>query len=335
MRNLIDLCLMATGRVSVPELYRLVTTAPTNLEFVRSAEWRKNSACCRALTEADRRVERAAARQDLELVADYFLHEFPALSEKTRSVVVSTFTSMIDVLNRGLLRTLFCGETNVTPDLVEQGKIIVLALPVKEFGFVGQVAQVLFKAAFQRAIERRDLAKSPRPGFLWADEAQHFVTSDDALFQTTCRSARVATVMLTQSLPVFEAALGGGEKGRAEAMALLGNLNTKVFHSQSDPQTNEWAATLIGRTRQMFASTSHSYQPADWASASLGMSLPGHGTAGLTESYEYELQPVAFSLLRTGGPDTGMLVDAVVYQNGRRFHGTGRNYLHATFRQLP
>ena len=89
--------------------------------------------------------------------------EYPNLSEKTRSVIVSTFTSMIDVLNRGLLRELFSGTTTLTPEAVEDGKIIVVDLPVKEFAEVGQFAQAIVKHSFQRSIERRCVAESPSP----------------------------------------------------------------------------------------------------------------------------------------------------------------------------
>ena len=118
---------------------------------------------------------------------EYFLTEFAGLSERTRSVIVSTFTSMIDVLNRGILSELFSGATNITPEAIEDGAILIIDLPVKEYAEVGQFAQVLWKAMFQRAIERRNLRTNDRPVFLWADEAQYVTTSYDMQFQTTCR----------------------------------------------------------------------------------------------------------------------------------------------------
>ena len=125
---------------------------------------------------------------------------------------------------------------------MERGTILVIDLPVKEFGEVGLFSQVLWKIAFQRAMERRSLKGSPRPVFLWADEAQYFVTSpNDMQFQTTCRSAGVATVFLSQNVSNFYAALGNGERGKAEADSIFANLNTKIFHANGDPVTNEWA----------------------------------------------------------------------------------------------
>lgn len=330
-RNVVDLLSLATGRLSVPDLYRVVISAPTSLEQIGSDHWKSHSYCFNCLAEADRRAKSLREQSDFEIVTNYFMLEFPALSDKTRSVIVSTFTSMVDVLNRGLLRELFCSDTNVTPEAIRDGKIILIDLPVKEYAEVGQFAQVLWKHAFQRSIERRNLAEHPLPVFLWADEAQHFVTSYDMQFQTTCRAARVATVLLSQNYSNFLAALGGGEKARAETDSLLANLNTKVLHANGDPVTNEWAAGLIGRSRQLLASGNSSYE-ADEAWPAL-FSRRGNSSTGFSEAYEYEVQPREFTRLATGGPGNGWNVDAIVFRNGRAFNSTGRNYQRVSFCQ--
>lgn len=336
-RNLVDLAIMADGRISIPGLYAMLVSAPTSVEHARSDGWRKNSLLFHALAKADRNPKTPRQEADFALVADYFLCEWPALSDKTRSVVLSTFTSMIDVLNRGVLGELFSGETNVTPDIVTGGKILVIDLPAKEFADVGQFAQVLWKYTFQRSIERRNVVENPRPVFLWADEAQHFLTSYDMQFAATCRAARVATVILSQNVSNFYAALGGGDKGRAEADSLFANLNSKVFHANGDPVTNEWAASLIGRSRQLFMNGSNS-APTDDMTSLLGMAglrPPGQTSGGFSESYEFEVQPSAFTQLRTGGPAADWNVDGIVFQNGRLFRGSGRTWLPVTFRQEP
>ncbi|MBX6312463.1 MAG: TraM recognition domain-containing protein [Isosphaeraceae bacterium] len=332
-RNAIDLTTLSGERLSIPNLYRLIVSAPTSTAEARSDEWKAQSFCYRCLELADDRPKSPRERADYEIVADYFLLEYPALSEKTRSVIVSTFTSMIDVLNRGVLRELFCTDTNVTPEAIEQGKILVIDLPVKEFAEVGIFSQVLWKYAFQRSIERRDVRRNPRPVFFWADEAQYFLTSYDMQFQTTARSSRVATVLLTQNLPNFYAALGGGEKGKAEADSLIGNLNTKIFHANGDPVTNEWAATLIGRTRQYFINAGNSYEPDDGSARWMGLRKAPSTNAGVTEAYEFEVQPGAFTSLRKGGAANRGLVDAILFQGGRRFESTGRTWMPVTFQQ--
>ncbi len=249
-RNVVDLLALAKGRITIPELYRVVVSAPTSLPI--SAEFKERSFCMQCLVEADKRPKTQRQLGDFEIVADYFMLEFPGLSDKTRSVIVSTFTSMVDVLNRGILAELYSGKTNITPQAAQDGKIILIDLPVKEYGEVGQFAQVLWKYAFQRSIERRNVDENGRPVFLWADEAQYFLTSYDHSFQQTCRAARVATVALSQSYSNFVAVLGGGEKGRAEADSLLGNLCTKIVHAVGgDPVTREradrWASGATAR----------------------------------------------------------------------------------------
>jgi type IV secretory pathway TraG/TraD family ATPase VirD4 len=334
LRNLVDLLVMSKGTLSVPDLYRAVISAPTSLKQVGSEEWQKSSFCYRCLREADSRGKSPSQFRDFEIVADYFLAEYPGLSERTRSVVVSTFTSMIDVIHRGVLAELFCGtKTNITPEAIEDGAILVIDLPVKEFAEVGQFAQVLWKVAFQRSIERRNLAQNSRPVFLWADEAQYFTTAYDMQFQTTCRAARVATVYLTQSICNFYAALGGGEAGKAQADALLANLNTKIWHALGDYVTAEWASLLIGRSRQFLTNSSTSYQAGDWFSELTGIGAAAQTSAGVSEQIDFEVQPRRFTTLRKGGPANRWEVDGIIFQGGRRFRQTGKTWMPVTFRQ--
>jgi TraM recognition site of TraD and TraG len=329
IRNVVDLLALAKGRLSVSDLYRVVITAPTSLEEVGSKSWQRTSFCLECLRDGESRLKSPAQLHDFEIVADYFLLEFPALSDRTRSVIVSTFTSMIDVIHRGVLAELFCGKTNITPEAIQDGAILVIDLPVKEFAEAGQFAQVLWKVIFQRSIERRDLSRNVRPVFLWADEAQYFTTACDMQFQTTCRAARVATVLLTQNISNFYAALSSN----AQADSLFANLNTKIFHANGDPVTNEWAASLIGRSRQFLANANSSHQPEDPFNQFWGFHSNPGTSAGITEHIDFEVQPREFTTLRRGGRTSRRQVDGIVFQGGKRFHATGRTWMPVTFRQ--
>lgn len=338
MRNGTDLVSLATGSVSVPDLVRVVLSAPQSPGQVSDRDFQEGSYCFQCLKAADQKPKTARQQHDFGVVCDFFLLEWPRLAERTRSVIQATWMGWADMLNRSLLRELFCTDTTITPEVVEDGKIILIDLPVKEFGEVGQFAQALWKYCFQRSIERRNVATSLRPVFLWADESQHFITSYDMQFQTTCRAARVATVYLTQNVSNVYAALGGGDKGRAEADSIFANLNTKIFHANGDPVTNEWAASLIGRSRQFLASGNSSYDNDHRWAAAVGLDwLDGGGStsAGFSETFEYEVQPREFTRLRTGGPANGWIVDGIVFQNGRTFAASGRTWLKTAFRQRP
>lgn len=332
IRNLVTLLLVAKGRVTVPDLYRLVVSCPTSRDQLASEDWKKQSFCFQCLAEADQRPKTPRQRRDFELIADYFMVELCQLSDRTRSVIVSTFTSMVDVLNRDLLHDLFSTDTTVRPEDTLDGKIIVVDLPVKEFAEVGQFAGVLWKFVWQRVVERRDLSANDRPVFLFVDEFQHFLTSHDALFQTTARSSRVCTCYLTQNISNLLACLGG-DSAKAQVDSLLGNLATKIWHLNSDPVNNEWAATVVGRTRQLYMSMNATQQPSTSFSRLFSVYEDSQVSSGCSEQLDFEIQPRRFTQLRSGGPQNGFEVDALLYQGGRVFDATGKTWIPVTFDQ--
>ena len=243
---------------------------------------------------------------------------------------------------RGTLGRLFCTEGNFTPEDTFKGKIIIMNLPVKEHNELGQFAQVLFKYVWQRAVERRippgikrkEAEQAIRPVFLWADESQFFANSYDALFQSTARSSRACTVYLTQNFPSYLSVFGGSNS-RAEVEAFVGNLQTKIFHANGDPTTNNWAADSIGRARQTHYTGGMSEQLGKTASAGgLSQSAGGH------QSVDFTVQPQEFTMLRTGGEENKMQVDAIIFQGGRRWvldekpPKKVQNYLHQVFPQI-
>lgn len=333
LRNFVGLLVLALGTVTISDLYQAILSAPQSAEEARSESW-KTSFTFRLLKLADDKPKTPHQRHDFGLIADYILKELPLLPQKTRGSIVAMFTAMSDALQRGVLHDLFGTDTTFTPEATEHGRIIVVGLSVKEYGELGLIANVLMKYAWQRSIERRaNEGPGTRPVFLYADEAQYFVTARDMLFQTTCRHAKVATVLLTQNVSNFYAALGGGEKGRAEADSLFANLNTKVFHSNGDAVTNQWAAEQIGRSRQFFLNTNQSSHADDWFETVTGMGNSGNSSTGMSEQMDFEVQPSAFTMLRTGGAQHDKYIDAVVYQSGRTFNATGKAWLPVTFRQ--
>jgi hypothetical protein len=318
LRNAIDLAVLAADDLDLPSLYRIITSAPRTPAEAEDAGWRDKSVCSRLIEVAEARAKEKNREADFELTRDYWLREFPSLADETRSVIVSTFTSMADCFLRGMLRKLFCGDLNFQPEDSFDGKIIILNLPVKEHNELGQFAQVLFKFVWQRAVERRipplitaeAAQQNIRPVFLWADESQFFVNSYDSLFQSTARSSRACTVYLTQNLPSYFAAFSG-PNSRSEVEAFIGNLQTKIFHANGDPTTNNWAADSIGRTRQM--------QYYGGMSETVARQSGLNQSAGGSQVVEYLVQPQEFTMLRTGGEECEMKVDGIIFQGGRRW----------------
>ena len=329
LRNGIDLLKLAGKPVSLPDLYKAISTAPLSMEQARDASWQKYSDCATYLEEAYRREDGFSAieRNGYAITLDYFLNHFPRLADQTRSIVVSTFLSMADGLLRGLFRDLFCGDLNIRPDVTYEGKIIVLDLPVKHYFEIGQYAQIIFKHLWQQAAEGRKIEDETVPIFLWCNESQLFVTSYDAVFQSSASAARVCTVYLTQTISNYQVALEGSTSA---AEVLLENIPTVIFHNNTNITTNQYASTLIGQKLQRSClSTAIHRQPTG---------CDGSGSQFLDCSTSCkavpQVLPMEFSMLKKGGHHHNFEVDAIVFQSGRKWQGNGgKSYAEITFKQ--
>jgi hypothetical protein len=325
LRNAIDLCMIARGTVSVPLIHQVIMSAPLSLEETKNDEWRKKSLCYKLMGEAHTKDLDKWVGVDLDSTAAFWFKEYPNLGEKTRSSILSTLTTMMDNFLRRPFRMLFSEPPKdwrqiAFPELTHQGAIIVMNLPVKEFGDAGRAAQVVYKHLWQQAAERRNIEENPRPIFLWVDEAQNFATEYDMQFQATARSSRACTVYLTQNIPNYYAEMGG-EHSKYRVDSLMGNLQTKIWHANSDPKTNTEAAEIIGKSWQMHRNT--------------GSSIGGDSVninAGESESFDYDVPPQEFSKLRKGGPANNLIVEAFVFQNGRVWQN-GLTHTRVIFKQ--
>lgn len=327
LRNAIDICMMARGEVSVPLLYDLINSLPRTTEQRDSQQWRDKSLCWKLLSECRERFKHLDEweRHDVLSCINFVLEEFVHISPKTRSGIISMFTTMADVLLRRPFRMLFSEGSpqnkNAVPELTHNGQIIILNLPVKEYGEAGRVAQVIYKYMWQQAAERRNIIQNSRPVFLFCDESMYFCNDYDMQFQATARSSRACTVYLTQNLPNYYAEMGGiHSKSRVDS--LVGNLQTLIFHANPDPETNNRAAEVIGR----------SWQTKKGISLSAGEN--SFTTAQSTnESYDYDVIPQEFTKLRKGSPANNYIVEAIIFQSGRIWYN-GTTHLRAFFHQL-
>lgn len=333
MRNAIDLCMLARGEVSVPLLYKVIASAPQTIEERDSDEWRglgeeEASLCWQLLCEGDDKQVRGEFDEwqgyDFESTVAFWMEEFVKLAPDTRSGIISMFTSMADNFLRRPFRMLFSESSptgkNAFPELTQKGIIIVLNLPVKEFGEAGRAAQVVYKYMWQQAAERRNIKDNNRPIFLWVDEAQNFATEYDMQFQATARSSRACTVYLTQNLPNYYAEMGGSHsKHRVDS--LMGNLQTKIWHANNDPETNKQAAETIGKRWQTRENTS---QNVGGQNVSIGQSQQ--------QSLDYDVIPQEFTKLKKGGPLNNLIVGGIICQSGREW-SNGLTYQQVFFKQ--
>lgn len=323
LRNGLEVCIAAKGEVTLSLLHEVITSAPRSHAEVHSEEWQKASVCYQLIEAAEAKERDERAQSDFELAARYFLREFPDMPNDTRGSILATYAVMADVLLRGHMADLFDGETNFLPDLTFDGAIIVLDLPTKVYGQAGVTVQSAFTYLWQLACEQRDVKTNPRPVFWFVDEAHELVSNYTPEFLATARSARVASVLISQNKPNYLAAMGG-EAGRHRVDAFLGNMGTKIFHANGDPETNKWASDMISEEVQTRT---------NWH----GTTENGQGRGGGGESVGRKVMPSEFTTLKKGGPQNGFVTEAIVYQTGASFRANEcQPWLRAAFsQQIP
>lgn len=342
--------LLATyGTLRMSDVYRFIQSAPQSVAEAVSEEW-KSSFCYQthiALAVLARQavVEGKPNAPYLSRViqehGDFFLDEAAKLDNRPRSSIISTLTNMLYPFLSGKLHDLFCTDTTITPLAARDGKIIVLNLPTLVYGASGVVAQVLFKYLFRLAMQSKRVDETTRPVFCFADEAQWFLNSADADLLATARSAKICITYITQDLPTYYAKLGSGARDVAES--ILSKFGTRIFHANTSTQTNEAAATLIGKVEKFHVTETRSRGNTSGAGGNRhdqsGQFSGNHGASvnigQSTSGYmDWEIPPDYFATkLRTGGKANGYKADAIVIRTARVWKESGRHWTQAEFRQ--
>jgi hypothetical protein len=316
--RLIRLNQLAGLPLNIVTLYQLHVSAPMDADQLADEGFREGSFCWQALAKAAARVGQDDPA--FRLVEDYFIREMPWLADRTSSSIRTMVSAILEpFISSSMLRRFFCGSSSLKLEDAFTGKIILLDIPVQIYEHAGRIAQILFKYAFQKAVEQRDLRYYPNPLIFWQDEAQVFLTPHDHSFMSTCRSSRAGSVLLSQNISNFYAALGGGQQAEPQVNSLLALCNLKVFHANNDYVTNEWAAKTIGMGVR------------NLSSVNIGMQANGSSSSS-SQQIHFQVEPRDFSMLRNGGAKHDYLVDAILAGTARVF-STRSNYLPVTFEQ--
>lgn len=319
LHRLIVLNQLCGEPLNIHTLYKLHSTAPQYPEQMDSEDFKARSYCWEMLAQASNRV--GEHHRQFQLVEDYFIREMPYMADRTQSSILSMTSSILEpFVSSPILSGLFCGGTTISLDAMLTGKIVLLNLPIQQYEQAGKLAQVMFKYVLQKRIESRNLDDLPNPVVLWIDEYQHYITPYDFLFLSTARSSRAGCVLMTQNISNLFAQLSGtGRIAEEKVNSLLSLTNHKFFLAQNSHVTNEFASKTIGMGIHRLSSTSVQVQ--QFA-----------GNAGISESYQYQVMPHAFTMLKRGGAHHRGIVEAVATATGKTF-SNGRNYLKLSFQQ--
>ncbi len=335
LRNSLMVLSAAQSHYSLFELQQLIDSTPQSVEEAHSTQFQQ-SPCGQALALAKQAYIAENRQADYAVIENYFLTQFARLAERTRSSITITLSTMLQDLLTGTLRELFSTGTNFFPEDSFDGAIIILDLPTIQ-NRAHVAAQTLFKTVWQQAALRRmapeAAQKNSRPIFLWADESHFFATSYDTNYQSLARSARASTVYLTQNLSAYYQRLGG-QNPEYTTHALLGYLQTQIFHAQSDPKTIQYMIELFGKTEVTRYNKTYSKNRGSHSAMTTGGSSSGQGqwthsssfssgsnvgeTHGFNESVSVEDRLFASEItgLQTGASG---IAEAFLFQTGRHW----------------
>jgi hypothetical protein len=293
----------------------IIGDGPLSPDQAKDPQWRESSQCWQLLAQGK---ERAGDTHDYRMAEAYWMKEFPRLPEKTRQSIVATFTaSVAHHFCSRIMHRMFGGGTTVSPEDIFGGKIVVVNLPVLDYHAAGRFASIVWKFCVQLALQRR--AGRKRPVFIFSDESHYFITDYDHLFQTTARSARCATIYLTQNRSNYLAE-SPGSAGQHRVDSMCACLKTHILHQCSHEATRRAFADAIGKRRITQTSETRGF---------------GRGKTTYSETEQlvdqYWVSPDAATRLKTGGPANQCQVTAIVTKAGKRFDG--RPYLLAQYDQ--
>ncbi len=367
LSHCIDLLWSAYGRVSLFELVQLINSRPmyptqaTEAAFKASSFWAQTMSRAMGLDPEPPAHRLRMHDQTVSLIFSYFVYRLAQGDQKTPSNIIATLSARLSRLLKGTLAELFTTSTNVVPEYSFEGGVLIIDLPALQYHEDGILAAHIWKYLWQRATLARTVTPTTRPVVCWADECQFFLASSDAFFVSNSRSQLGCTVYLTQNLPTYYSRIQAPNPQNV-ADSLIGCFANKIFHSQMDVRTNQFASELIGKELQLRFSESGGVSEGEnvgenqgggsntgnssgtsGGSASTGSSASWGWSTGkqwgrnkgwsAQETVDYQLQPSYFTTLAKGGTDYGNQVHGVLVQGGRVFRHSRSTWIPLAFAQ--
>lgn len=329
LHNAIQVLLLATGHIDPWAIQCFVSGAAISLAELSDPQWQE-AYHWQTLQQAKARARGGRERHDFELAEQYWTFTLPRMNDRTRTSIEAGVYVTLHAMNTGIARELLATTTNLSPELLERRKWILVNAPIAP----GDVTSAVINSAIKYAVQRHILKRRAGPGdpllCLFSDEFQKLANSYDAMFLAECRSHKGCLIALTQSIHAMYANLHG-KGGEHQTDALLTNFGHVVVHTLGDAKSAKQWSELLGNRREVFIGTS--MQP---RGEELFDILMGRMQVSVSASERYEpcLQPAVFLRgLRQGGSENGNVVDGVVIRSGAPFSESGENYLITSFRQ--
>jgi len=330
IRNTLECFLLAKAPVNLDNLCSFIYHAPTSPKSAADGSWQTSPNFGPCFLKAKASINDADDERMFGILEEYWLTQYPRLNPNTRSCITAAFSALVSTLRTRGIYDLLSTITTITPESIFSGRIIILDLPINELEDAGLLVQAAWKYLVQRAALRRgDLGRGVhcRPIFVWEDECQNTLIDFDTKFLPVSREYRVANVRMSQNLSNFYARFGGGEYAREKVNAIIGSLNTRIFHANGDMNTNKLAAEYIGTDYRTIVNRSTTPSQYNGFNPFMGMLHPilNPPTVTYNENHVREaiIHPEEFATMPIGSAQNGFMTAVVITQVGRLFKDGG------------
>ncbi|MBE2213963.1 MAG: type IV secretory system conjugative DNA transfer family protein [Opitutaceae bacterium] len=268
--------------------------------------------------------------------------------QESRYSLTGELASLCDLIDCGAVSKMLAasggsGVGTSFEEVIDQGKILIVDLPVADSGGSTRFALALLSLHFQQVSLRRRSARIAgraincrRPVVFVADEFPSYLCSAgryDGLEQWLSRSREfgVIPILATQNLNLLTEAFASTTR----TSAFLANVRTRFFSANACAETNQWASWCCGRDTERTVSAVVNWwdDPAlDTALAqgakTLRAVLPP-GSLGLLETGEYVVQTCGGVVARVNANRRHAAPDITpLNRAGRRSDGSGSRQAH-------
>lgn len=287
-------------------------------------QWRESNWFLDAFDGANSRSDLNERQlEQMTTLGEYWLIEYPKLSDKPKSIIKSMIISVTRPFEMdGILKDHFADGVShelLPNEIIDKKTILVCGFGVKEYGVQGVIATAILKLIYQKAWERRDLKKigaSAIPVMICLDEFQLYINPKiDQHFCSTAGGSFISQVYITQNLDNLILASGGATP-ESQAKSLVGNLNCKLFCANSNVKTNAWASEIIG---------SHFIDTTTTA-----INLESANSQTFNQLYHPKVPPSHFTTMAMGSSGK---VETIIFQVGRKWlSNEEQNFCEVTFK---
>jgi hypothetical protein len=306
--HVIVLCLAAFGTCRIEWVKEFIDTLPSGKDF--NAKAYSLSVTQKAINNADRFPE---GFQASILQAQRFVcRTLPAMPDRQFSGIVSSASAGLSVLLSYPLNRLLA-LNGLHPGMAEEGKLIVVDLPVLE-GDSNKLYGALLRSVFETCwISRK---AGGRKILSIVDEAHLTFQKDDAKRLSVSREAGLFGVRLFQVLEVAQVEVGG-QLSEEAVKALIEQCPLKVCHQLPVGKTSEYFSKLTGEFKELlFHGGTGGGGDYDLFDDLAGRRTPS-AQVSWSETYRPRIPAWQIAAYRRGGlPD--MVTECLVIESGKQ-----------------